>query len=35
MINKDFKEFHDFGVSSLDIKKEDFMSPGYVVQLVA
>jgi predicted nucleotidyltransferase len=27
------KTLHDFGFSSLDIKEEDFMSPGYVVQL--
>jgi hypothetical protein len=27
------KTLVDFGFSSLDIKEEDFMSPGYVVQL--
>ncbi len=30
---KIIKTLHDFGFSSLDIKEEDFMSPGYVVQL--
>ncbi len=27
------KTIKDFGFSSLDLKKEDFLSPGYVVQL--
>ena len=27
------KTLEDFGFSSLDIKEEDFLSPGYVVQL--
>lgn len=27
------KTLQDFGFSSLDIKEEDFLSPGYVVQL--
>ena len=27
------KTLEDFGFSSLDIKQEDFLSPGYVVQL--
>jgi len=27
------RTLQDFGFSSLDIKEEDFMSPGYVVQL--
>jgi len=27
------KTLHDFGFSSLDIKEEDFLCPGYVVQL--
>ncbi len=27
------KTLQDFGFSSLDIKNEDFLSPGYVVQL--
>ncbi|HEC12994.1 MAG TPA: hypothetical protein ENI80_07050 [Acidiferrobacteraceae bacterium] len=27
------KTLHEFGFSSLDIKEEDFLSPGYVIQL--
>lgn len=27
------KSLHEFGFSSLDINKEDFLQPGYVIQL--
>jgi predicted nucleotidyltransferase len=27
------KTLHDFGFSSLDLKEQDFLTPGYVVQL--